>query len=104
MMVTGRIAGCPRGGWGKLERAAGIGRNGHRELSIVIMSEAGESDAGLVQLLDACQAFSPSFSLADRRQENSRQNGNDGGDAQQFQNRERTRTTNGPTGFHHLSP
>jgi len=103
-MITARISHGPIGRPGKIEGATGVARDGHWELPIVIVGETAESDAGLVQLLDARQPFGSRFSLADGGQQNGSEDGNDGDDSKQFQNGERTRVPAGRNGFHHLIP
>src|SRR5207253_8304122 len=66
------------------QRAAELPWDGHGEGAIVIMREHVKGQADLAQIVRALNALCPSFALAERRQEQRRQNGDDGHDSEQF--------------------
>jgi hypothetical protein len=81
MMKTGRIIGCPVSRLCKLEGTTGARWDSHGKLAIVLVSEAAEGNAGLVQLRNASQPFGSPLCLANCGQQNSGQDGNNRYDA-----------------------
>ena len=72
------------GGLDKLKGAAGIGRNRHRELAVMVMGECLESQPRLAQIAQASRAIGPSPALVQRGQQQPRQHGDHRYHAEQF--------------------
>jgi len=70
----------PVGVLDEFERAAAAGGDGHGEFAVVIVRKDVKSHSGLVQVVDALNAFCPRATLAQNRQQQRRQDGDDGDD------------------------
>ena len=80
--------------------AALVHRHGHRKISGVIVGEGMKAEADLLEVVKAGDAFGALLAAGERGQEQRGQNGDDGNDREEFDERKRVAPANGCPGFH----